>query len=116
VDRFASELIELPTRHNFALWLAAAESYRGWARSALGDTAEGIPWIEQGIRDYRTPVRYWACHGIWEKRLKPYIWRIVPLKLLRQSRRRKHLLKDLSMAISALNYTASRCVSGSIGC
>jgi predicted ATPase len=27
--------------------------YRGWARSASGDTAEGIPWIEQGIRDYR---------------------------------------------------------------
>jgi adenylate cyclase len=27
--------------------------YRGWARSALGNIAEGIPWIEQGIRDYR---------------------------------------------------------------
>jgi Transaldolase/Fructose-6-phosphate aldolase len=26
---------------------------RGWARSASGDTAEGIPWIEQGIRDFQ---------------------------------------------------------------
>ena len=26
---------------------------RGWARSASGDTAEGISWIEDGIRDYR---------------------------------------------------------------
>jgi predicted ATPase len=26
---------------------------RGWARSASGDTAEGIPWIEHGIRDFR---------------------------------------------------------------
>ncbi|MBV8225298.1 MAG: hypothetical protein JO232_08935, partial [Verrucomicrobia bacterium] len=53
VDRFASELIELSTRHNFVLWLAHAESYRGWARSALGNPVEGISWIEQGIRDYR---------------------------------------------------------------
>jgi predicted ATPase len=27
--------------------------YRGWARSASGNTAEGIPWIEQGLRDFR---------------------------------------------------------------
>ena len=27
--------------------------YRGWARCASGDTAEGIPWIVQGIEDYR---------------------------------------------------------------
>jgi adenylate cyclase len=26
---------------------------RGRARSASGDTAEGIPWIEHGIRDFR---------------------------------------------------------------
>ena len=53
VERFASELIEISTRHNFVWWLAQAESYRGWARSASGDTAEGISWIEQGIRDLR---------------------------------------------------------------
>jgi predicted ATPase len=27
---------------------------RGWAHSASGDTAEGISWIEDGIRHYRT--------------------------------------------------------------
>ena len=53
MDRLASELIELSTRHNFAFWLARGAIYRGWARSASGDTAEGIAWIEQGIRDYR---------------------------------------------------------------
>ena len=27
--------------------------FRGWARSASGDTDEGILWIEHGIRDFR---------------------------------------------------------------
>jgi hypothetical protein len=53
VDRLASELIELSTRHNFVFWLALGTIYRGWARSASGNTAEGIPGIEQGIRDLR---------------------------------------------------------------
>ena len=42
VERLASELIELSTRHNFVYWLASGEILRGWARSASGDTAEGI--------------------------------------------------------------------------
>jgi tetratricopeptide (TPR) repeat protein len=53
VERLASEIIELSTRHNFVFWLATGEIYRGWARSVSGNTAEGIPWIEQGIRDFR---------------------------------------------------------------
>jgi adenylate cyclase len=53
VDRLASEMIELSTRHNFVFWLAVGAIYRGWARSASGDTVEGISWIEDGIRDYR---------------------------------------------------------------
>ena len=53
VDRLASDLIELSTRHNFVYWLAVGAINRGWARSASGDTAEGIPWIEDGIRDIR---------------------------------------------------------------
>jgi hypothetical protein len=53
VDRLASELIELSTRHNFSYYLAQGAIYCGWARSASGDTAEGIPRIEQGIRDLR---------------------------------------------------------------
>jgi predicted ATPase len=53
VDRLVSDLIELSTRHNFVYWLAIGATLRGWARSAAGDPAEGIPWIEQGIRDSR---------------------------------------------------------------
>ena len=52
-ERLASELIELSTRYNFAFWLAGARALCGWARSASGDTIEGLSWIEQGIEDYR---------------------------------------------------------------
>jgi predicted ATPase len=52
-DRLASDLIELSTRRNFVHWLAIGAIYRGWARSVSGDCADGIPWIERGIRDYR---------------------------------------------------------------
>jgi len=53
VDRLASDLIELSTRQNFLHWLAIGTIHRGWALSASGDTVEGIPWIEKGIREYR---------------------------------------------------------------
>jgi len=53
VDRLASDLIELSTRHNFLHFLAIGTIIRGWARSASGNTAEGIPGIEQGIKDLR---------------------------------------------------------------
>jgi serine/threonine protein kinase/tetratricopeptide (TPR) repeat protein len=53
VERLASDVIELSTRHHFAHWLALGSILRGWARSASGDTVEGISWIEEGIRDYR---------------------------------------------------------------
>ncbi len=53
VERLASQLIDLSIHHHFAYWLAIGAIHRGWARSAAGDTAEGIPWIEQGIRDFR---------------------------------------------------------------
>jgi adenylate cyclase len=53
VERFASNLIELSTRQNFAYWLAGGEILRGWAQSASSDTAEGLSWIEDGIMDWR---------------------------------------------------------------
>jgi adenylate cyclase len=53
VDRLASELIELSMRHHFVFWRAVGAINRGWACSVSGDTAEGIPWIEHGIRDFR---------------------------------------------------------------
>jgi len=45
-------LIELSTRDNFVFWLAIGTAWRAWARSARGDTAEGLAWIEGGIEDW----------------------------------------------------------------
>jgi len=60
VDRLASDLTELSTRQNFVHFLAVAAIYRGWARSVYDKTTEGIPWIEQGVRDFRaTGTRLW---------------------------------------------------------
>jgi len=49
VESYSSDLIELSTRHNFAFWLSGGAIFRGWARSASGDTAKGLAWIEEGI-------------------------------------------------------------------
>ena len=54
VKRLASELIELSTRHNFSFWLTVGTMFRGWACSASGETVEGITWIEQGIKGFRS--------------------------------------------------------------
>jgi tetratricopeptide (TPR) repeat protein len=54
VERLASLIIEVSTRDNFAQHLAEGNLHRGWARSASGDTATGIPEIEQGVRDFRS--------------------------------------------------------------
>ena len=66
VERLASELIELSTRHHFAFWRAAGEVFRGWAQSISGSTAEGIARIEEGIADWRATgsmliVSYWLA-------------------------------------------------------
>jgi predicted ATPase len=53
VERLASELIELCTRHKYPFFRTIGTVLRGWARSASGDIAQGIAWIEQGIRDFR---------------------------------------------------------------
>jgi hypothetical protein len=55
VERLASNVIELSTRYNFTFWLAIGSILRGWARCSSGDTAEGIPLIEDGIREYHAP-------------------------------------------------------------
>jgi len=52
VECYSSELIELSTRHNFAFWLSGGAILRGWARSASGDTAKGLAWIEDGIEGW----------------------------------------------------------------
>jgi len=66
VEHFASDLIELSTRHNFSYWLAIGTIFRGWARCVSGDKAQGISWIEEGIEDFRSTgvtlaVPYWLA-------------------------------------------------------
>jgi predicted ATPase len=53
VERYSWDLIELSTRHHFAQWIATGAVYRGWVRSASGETSDGISWIENGIRNCR---------------------------------------------------------------
>ena len=51
-ERLASEVIEMSTRQSFTQWLTYAKICRGWARSASGDTVNGLLWIEDGIQEY----------------------------------------------------------------
>jgi adenylate cyclase len=52
-ERAASDLIELSTRQNFSYWLAIGTIFRGWARSASGESVDGMAWLEGGISDHR---------------------------------------------------------------
>jgi predicted ATPase len=53
VQRFASEILGLSTRHNFAFFRSGAAILRGWAQSALGDTTQGVSSIEHGVEAWR---------------------------------------------------------------
>jgi predicted ATPase len=53
VERHTSELVELSTRQNFALWLNGGELLRGWARCASGRIADGFECLDAGIRGLR---------------------------------------------------------------
>jgi predicted ATPase len=86
VERYSTDLVELSTRHHFSYWLTIGTLLRGWARSASGDTAEGILWIEQGIREYRTSG---SVIGL------PY-WLVVKAEAL-------HLADRTSEALGAIN-------------
>ena len=83
-ERLATDLIELSTRQNFALLLAYGAVYRGWARSASGDTAEGISWIENGIEDSRATGSVLSLPLFQGLKAEPCTLRIVLPKLLRQ--------------------------------
>ena len=52
VKRYSSDLIELSTRQviNFQI---VGPILSGWGRSASGDTADSMMWIEHGISNYR---------------------------------------------------------------
>jgi len=59
VEHWASDWIELSTHQGFALWLAAAQVFHGWAQSAAGSTAEGLLRIENGIQNFRATGSRW---------------------------------------------------------
>jgi predicted ATPase len=66
VERCASDLIGLSTRHHFASWLAAGEILHGWVRSVSGHAAAGVSRIEEGINGWRNSglgfvVSFWLA-------------------------------------------------------
>ncbi|MGA7905125.1 MAG: hypothetical protein WCA06_21040 [Terrimicrobiaceae bacterium] len=53
VECLASDVIELSTRHNFAVYSSTGAVCQAWARSVSGGAVDAIPWIEDGIEAYR---------------------------------------------------------------
>jgi serine/threonine protein kinase len=98
VERLASDLIELSTRENFALWLALGAVYRGWACGFLGDTARGISWIEDGIRDY------WATGSI----LGVPCWFVLKAEALHHANRTSEALAAIAEAEAVAQRTEER--------
>ena len=80
-ELYSSELIQLSTRHHFALWMAAGVIYRGWALSAAGKSAEGTLSIEQGIRDLRATGELNPAGDFLALKAKLCAWRAAATKL-----------------------------------
>jgi class 3 adenylate cyclase/predicted ATPase len=49
----AEESVALSIEHNFPLWLAWGNAYRGWSLTALGQTQEGPALIKQALAEVR---------------------------------------------------------------
>ncbi len=98
VERLASDLIELSTVQNFAFWLACGEVSRGWARSVLGDTDQGIASIDDGIRDYR------ATGSI----LMMPCWLVLRAEALHLANRRSEALAAIAEAEAVARRTEER--------
>jgi hypothetical protein len=61
-ERLASDLIELSTPQNFALWLARGTVLRGWACSASGDTVDQER--NKGLAGKRCDVGFAILFGV----------------------------------------------------
>ena len=103
VERLASDLIELSTRQNFALWLAGGEIFRGWARSASGNTAEGISWIEDGIETVGQPGSMLGVPYFLALKAEALHLADRTSEALEAIRRQKQWSKDLKSAIGVPN-------------
>jgi predicted ATPase len=53
VRRLSEESIALAIEHDFPLWLAWGNAYRGWSLTALGQTQDGIALIKRGLAAVR---------------------------------------------------------------
>jgi predicted ATPase len=89
----------LSTRHNFSYWLAIGTILCGWARSASGDTAEGLPWIDRGIRDFR-------ANG---SRLAVPFWLALKAEALHVANRTSEALEAITEAEALVARTEERC-------
>jgi predicted ATPase len=98
VERCASNMIELSTRHNFAFWRAGGEVFRGWAQSISGSTAVGIARIEEGIADW------WATGSML---VVPY-WLALKAEVLHLADRTSEALEAITEAEALVVRTEER--------
>jgi predicted ATPase len=52
-ERIATEAIEVSRQHRFPQWLGFAQQWRGWALCRLGDIADGLALLDEGLRRRR---------------------------------------------------------------
>jgi len=84
---------------NFAFFLAGGQVLRGWARSACGETAEGIGLIERGIAD-------WVATGA--KLVVPY-YLALKAEGLHRADRSSEALEAISEAEALVERSGERC-------
>ncbi len=107
MERHSSDLMELSTRQNFATWLPHAGALRGWARSACGDTVEGMSWIEDGLKDTRTTGVMLTVPFLLALKSEALHLAGRTAEALEAIREGTHSCKDLKTAIGLPNYTGS---------
>ena len=98
-------IVEVSTRDNFAQRLAEGAIYRGWARSASGDTRQGVTLIEQGIRDFRATGMVLAVPYYLALKAEALYFADRTLKLSRQSTRRESSSNELKSGSGPQNCT-----------
>ena len=64
-EEWASQLATVATEQGFLLWRAIGTTYRGWLKVKIGEVAEGIMLLRQGLAAYRaTGAEAWVPYQI----------------------------------------------------
>src|SRR6516162_1023068 len=64
-EEWASQLATVATEQGFLLWRAIGTTYRGWLKVKIGEVAEGIMLLRQGLAAYRaTEAEAWVPYQI----------------------------------------------------